>query len=165
MTEPDPSGYWRRLRRQKAEILNVRPEGAGRTGCRACSPGRRRASRIRFFCAGRWSFTPSGRGPGPIQGVHPWGPSPFALLTRLASTQAPGIGLLILIYEERQSHVGELREETGLQISLHVERETTKLLREVHVKPGHEELQEMARRFDAQRLHSATDESLQRAED
>src|SRR5690606_23965165 len=99
---------------------------------------------------------------------------PFSLLTGLASAQALFIGLLILMYEERSAEVEEVRAETELQVSLHAERETTKLLRmmaEVHRALGirseeHDaELAEMEQPLDPERLRETTEDELEREEE
>ncbi len=62
----------------------------------------------------------------------PWDPYPFTFLATLASAEAPFITLLILMNQSRNRRIAELREETDLQISLHVEREVTMALRLLH---------------------------------
>jgi uncharacterized membrane protein len=51
------------------------------------------------------------------------------MLGGLASMQALFIGLLILMYAQHESHIAEGREEVDLQVALHSERETSKVLR------------------------------------
>lgn len=59
----------------------------------------------------------------------PWDPPPFPLLATIASVEAPFIALLILMRQEYDRRIAELREETALQVDLHVEREATAQLR------------------------------------
>jgi uncharacterized membrane protein len=71
----------------------------------------------------------------------PWDPYPFTFLATLASVEAPFITLLVLMHQQRESHIAELREETHLQVSLHLERELTmalRLLRETQRAAGTE---------------------------
>lgn len=60
---------------------------------------------------------------------QPWDPYPFTFLATIASAEAPFITLLILMNQARNRRIAELREETNLQISLHIEREVTMALR------------------------------------
>jgi uncharacterized membrane protein len=59
----------------------------------------------------------------------PWDPYPFTFLATIASVEAPFIALLVLMRQQRDSHIEELREEIDLQVSLHLERQSTVLLR------------------------------------
>lgn len=62
-------------------------------------------------------------------GIQPWDPPPFTLLATIASVEAPLLALLILMRQQSDARIAELREETALQISLHSERQTTTLIR------------------------------------
>ena len=75
---------------------------------------------------------------------EPWGPYPFIFLATIASAEAPFIALLVLMHQQRNQRLSELREETPLQVSLHMEREVSWVL---HLLP--ERLQE---ELDARRL-------------
>lgn len=164
-------GYWRRLRRQKEEILNVRADAAERqTPLERGLAGTARVLANPFFFAAELLFhlawvLLNTVAPEPLR----WDSYPFPLLAGIASVQALFIGLLILMYEERNEQVGEIREETDLQVSLHTERETTKLLRmmrEVHEALGIQgreqdgELQEMSQPLDPQRLREVMETRL-----
>ena len=59
----------------------------------------------------------------------PWDPPPFALLAMIASVEAPFVALLILMRQEHDRRIAELREETSLQVAFHTEREATVQLR------------------------------------
>jgi uncharacterized membrane protein len=65
----------------------------------------------------------------PVVPWEPWDPYPFMFLATVASAEAPFLALLILMHQQRQEHVDELRGELSLQVSLQVERETTTILR------------------------------------
>ena len=58
---------------------------------------------------------------------QPW--DPFTFLATIASLEAPFIALMVLMHQQRDQRISELREETHLQVSLHVEREITMALR------------------------------------
>lgn len=59
----------------------------------------------------------------------PFDPPPFTLLATIASAEAPFIALLILMRQEHDRQIAELREETSLQVAFHAEREATAQLR------------------------------------
>lgn len=65
----------------------------------------------------------------PLMPWRPWDPYPFTFLATLASIEGPFFSLLVLMAQQRQSRVNELREEVSLQVSLHAERKTTMALR------------------------------------
>ncbi|MDQ5922873.1 MAG: hypothetical protein QG644_581, partial [Patescibacteria group bacterium] len=56
-------------------------------------------------------------------------PFPFNLLTMIVSLEAIILSVFVLISQNRSSKVGELREETHLQLNLISEREVTKLIK------------------------------------
>lgn len=68
----------------------------------------------------------------PLMPWEPWDPYPFMFLATVASAEAPFLALLILLHQQRQMHIDELRDELSLQVSLQVERESTMLLRMLH---------------------------------
>ena len=77
----------------------------------------------------------------------PWDPPPFALLATIASVEAPFIALLILMRQEHDRRIAELREETALQVDLHTEREASaqlRLLVAIAERLGIERLDEIA---------------------
>ena len=182
MSEQSPTGprfwssYWNRLRQQKEQVLNVRASIAQRrTGFQRIQVAAGKlVTRPLFFVAELvfhlgWLALNGWLLPRGLR----WDPYPFSLLTGLASTQGLFIGLLILMYEEQGSRVEEVREETGLQVSLHTEREATKLLRmvaEIHEalaipsREFDEELREMAQPLDPERLKDTTEKEIERAE-
>jgi uncharacterized membrane protein len=59
----------------------------------------------------------------------PWDPYPFVFLATVTSAEAPFMGLLVLMYQQRNQRIAELREETHLQVSLHAERQLSMVLR------------------------------------
>lgn len=169
--------YWSGIRSQKNEILNVRADAARRRGLleQLIARAGHFLARPGFFAAELifhtgWILANT----GVIPGVVPWDPFPFSFLTGLASAQALIIGLLILMYEERSARIAEIRDETALQVALHAERETTKLIRlvlEVQAALGvrttepDEEIAEMAEPLDPGRLRHTTEEVLREADD
>ncbi|HEX2253929.1 MAG TPA: DUF1003 domain-containing protein [Thermoanaerobaculia bacterium] len=156
--------YWDSIGRSKQEILNVhrrvaREQGAlqrviGQTGRVLASPG--------FFVAvfllhAGWVVVnlPA------VSPFPPFDPPPYMLLATIASVEAPFLALLILMRQQRDRKIDELRSETALQVSLHAERETSALVGlvselcrrlevETDLDPGH--LQAMREPLDARHL-------------
>lgn len=56
-------------------------------------------------------------------------PFPFGLLTMIVSLEAIFLAIIVLISQNREARIGELREEVELQISTLSEGETTKLIK------------------------------------
>lgn len=64
-----------------------------------------------------------------IEFLSPFDPFPFNLLTTFVSLEAIILAIFVLISQNRNSKVDDLREETHLQINLIAEREITKLMK------------------------------------
>jgi len=63
-----------------------------------------------------------------IPGIGPFDPFPFGLLTMIVSLEAIFLSVFVLISQNRNSRIDELREEVDLQMDIITERELTKLL-------------------------------------
>jgi uncharacterized membrane protein len=61
-------------------------------------------------------------------GVKPFDPFPFVLLTTFVSLEAIILAIFVLISQNRQSRITDLREEVDLQINMIAEEEITKLI-------------------------------------
>lgn len=61
-------------------------------------------------------------------GLRPFDPFPFGLLTMVVSLEAIFLSLFVLITQNRESAIAELREEVTLAVELNTEAETTKIL-------------------------------------
>lgn len=66
---------------------------------------------------------------GIIPGVKVFDPYPFGLLTMIVSLEAIVLATFVLIAQNRQDQVDDLREEVDLQVDIITEQEITKLLR------------------------------------
>ncbi|MDP2789352.1 MAG: DUF1003 domain-containing protein [bacterium] len=64
-----------------------------------------------------------------IKVIPPFDPYPFNLLTTFVSLEAIILAIFVLISQNRNSKVDDLREETNLQINLIEEKEMTKLMK------------------------------------
>lgn len=65
---------------------------------------------------------------GIIPGVRAFDPFPFGLLTMVVSLEAIFLAIIVLISQNREARIAELREEIELQISTISEGEVTKLI-------------------------------------
>lgn len=65
---------------------------------------------------------------GLVPGVEPFDPFPFGLLTMIVSLEAIGLAIIVLISQNREAKISELREEIDLQINTVADAELTKIL-------------------------------------
>jgi uncharacterized membrane protein len=75
-----------------------------------------------------------------LLGLRRFDPFPFGLLTMIVSLEAIFLSIFVLMAQQRESAIAELREELGLQVSLRVEQEVTKTLQLVaglYTRMGH----------------------------
>ena len=75
-----------------------------------------------FFTA--WMFWNTGF----IPGLTPIDPFPFGLLTMVVSLEAIFLAIIVLISQNREAHIAELREEVELYINTYAENEITKVM-------------------------------------
>jgi uncharacterized membrane protein len=61
-------------------------------------------------------------------GIVPFDPFPFGLLTMIVSLEAIILAIIVLISQNRAARIGDLREETDLQINTMTEEEVTKII-------------------------------------
>lgn len=64
-----------------------------------------------------------------IPGAEAFDPFPFGLLTMVVSLEAIFLAIIVLISQNREARVNELREEFDLQINTVAEEEVTKMLK------------------------------------
>jgi uncharacterized membrane protein len=65
---------------------------------------------------------------GLIPGLVPFDPFPFGLLTMIVSLEAIFLSIFVLVSQNRQSKIDDLREEIDLQVNLIAEEEITKVI-------------------------------------
>lgn len=65
---------------------------------------------------------------GLIPGIEPFDPFPFGLLTMIVSLEAIALAIIVLISQNREARVSELREEVELQINTIADSELTKII-------------------------------------
>jgi uncharacterized membrane protein len=91
-----------------------------------------------------------------VLGLVPFDPFPFGLLTMIVSLEAIFLSIFVLMAQQRESAIAELREEMSLQVGLRLEEEMTKTLQLVaglYTRLGHKlgedpELHEMLQPLD-----------------
>ncbi len=65
---------------------------------------------------------------GLVPGIEPFDPFPFGLLTMIVSLEAIFLAIIVLISQNREARIAELREEIELQVGVIAEGEITKLI-------------------------------------
>jgi uncharacterized membrane protein len=122
------------------------------------------AGNIGFFSL--WMLWNAGYIPGPT----PVDPAPFSLLTMLVSLEAIFLAIVVLISQNREARIAELREEMELYINTYAEHEITKIMYLLTVlleKQGVDlstdtDLQEMLKEIDRDAVESELEKQLLR---
>ncbi|HEX2189376.1 MAG TPA: DUF1003 domain-containing protein [Longimicrobiaceae bacterium] len=104
-------------------------------------------------------------------GLVPFDPFPFGLLTMVVSLEAIFLSIFVLITQNRESAIAELREEVTLAVELSVEAETTKILQlllGLYSRMGfaigeEEELRRLLEPLDKERIERELSEQIQQA--
>ncbi len=65
---------------------------------------------------------------GKIPGIEPFDPYPFGFLTMVVSLEAIFLAIIVLVSQNREARVAELRDEIELQVGTISEGEVTKLI-------------------------------------
>lgn len=105
---------------------------------------------------------------GVVAGVEPFDPYPFVMLTTLVSLEAIALSILVLMSQNREARVADIREEVDFQVNSIAEKEITKVLELVTkiaqkqgVKiNGDEELLRMLKPVDTNRLEKNIEEQI-----
>jgi uncharacterized membrane protein len=63
-----------------------------------------------------------------VPGIKAFDPYPFGLLTMAVSLEAIILSIVVLISQNRASHIADVREETDLQLDVITEKEITKIM-------------------------------------
>jgi uncharacterized membrane protein len=104
-------------------------------------------------------------------GIRAVDPPPFGLMTTIVSLEAIFLSIFVLMAQQRESAIAELREELGLQVNLRVEQEVTKTLQLVaglYTRLGHRvsddpELHHMLQPLDVRALERDLLEQIEAA--
>ncbi len=105
---------------------------------------------------------------GHFPAIDIFDPFPFGLLTMIVSLEAIGLAIIVLISQNREARVNELREEIELQLSTIAEGELTKLINLTALLLEKEgvnisndpELQKMLRPIDSAELERRLEQEL-----
>jgi len=76
---------------------------------------------------------------GWIPGVHPFDPYPFPLLLMIATFSAMLLAIVVLINQNQQGRMADIRQQIDFEVNVRAENEITKILimlDELHVKLG-----------------------------
>lgn len=65
---------------------------------------------------------------GRVPGIEPFDPFPFGLLTTIVSLEAIFLAIIVLISQNREAKIADLREEVDLQINVMAEEEVSKIV-------------------------------------
>lgn len=107
---------------------------------------------------------------GAVQGITPFDPFPFGLLTMVVSLEAIFLAVFILVSQNRQSYIASLREEVHMRVNLIAEEETTKVLevltfmmKNMKMDKNDPELKAMLEKLDTYNLERSIIEQIERA--
>ena len=108
---------------------------------------------------------------GALPIVEPFDPFPFGLLTMVVSLEAIFLSIFVLMTQNRESRIAEVREELSLQVILRMEAEVTKTLQLVaglFTRLGHKvgedpELLEMLEPLDSEELEKDLMQQIEEA--
>jgi len=99
--------------------------------------------------------------------IKPFDPYPFGFLTMVVSLEAIFLAIIVLISQNREARIGELREEIELQVSTIAEGELTKLINlmvalmeKEGVKIDDPELRKMLKPVDQPKLEKQLESEL-----
>ncbi len=106
-----------------------------------------------------------------IPGLVPIDPPPFSLLTLVVSLEAIFLAIVVLISQNREAHIADVREEMELYINTYAEQEITKvmylltiLLEKQGVDLSKEpDIQDMLQQIDREALESELERQLMRS--
>ncbi|MEK7602172.1 MAG: DUF1003 domain-containing protein [Patescibacteria group bacterium] len=119
---------------------------------------------INAFFFGGWILWNTGN----IPGLTPIDPFPFGLLTMVVSLEAIFLAIIVLISQNREARIAELREEVELYINTYAENEITKaiyLMTLILKKDGidiskDEDLKEMLENIDSEVIEQELEKQL-----
>jgi len=104
-----------------------------------------------------------------IPGIEPFDPYPFGLLTMIVSLEAIMLAIFVLISQNRQAKVAELREEVDLQVTSIAETEVSKaiamlqvLLEKNGVKMDDPEIAEMTMPIRSAEIEHSLEKQLEK---
>lgn len=105
-----------------------------------------------------------------IPWVTPFDPYPFGFLTMIVSLEAIFLSIFVLISQNRQARIADLREEIDFQINLIAEKEITKLIQMQAIQMKHqgikiegdEELEQMMQNINTAHIQNQLEKEEQK---
>lgn len=105
---------------------------------------------------------------GVWKGIEPFDPFPFGLLTMIVSLEAIFLSIFVLISQNREAKVADLREEIDLQINMIAEQEVTKVMKILTLLAKKQninlsedsELKEMLEPLDTQKIEAKLEQEI-----
>lgn len=103
-----------------------------------------------------------------VPGIKPFDPFPFGLLTMIVSLEAIFLAIIVLISQNREEKITDLREEISLQIGIYSERELSKvlelmmlLLKKNNIDVSRDkQIQRMLKPFDMNRVEKVLEDQV-----
>lgn len=103
----------------------------------------------------------------PWLGFTPFDPYPFGLLTMIVSLEAIFLSIVVLVSQNRQSKISDIRQRVEFEVDVRAEEETTKILKMLHELHTHlgiktkagKELKQMERRTDLEKIQRSIEEA------
>lgn len=105
---------------------------------------------------------------GIIPDIEPFDPFPFILLTMIVSLEAIFLSIFVLMSQNRESRISDLREEIDLQVNMIAEQEITKIIHLIaylmkHLNVPYEkdpELRRMMKPLDTEEIRQELERQL-----
>jgi uncharacterized membrane protein len=105
---------------------------------------------------------------GWISGIHPFDPYPFPLLLMISAFSAMLLAIVVLINQNQQGKMADIRQRIDFEINVRAEHEITKILGmlgELHVKAGivkaDKELDEMMEKTDIAEIQEDIEQGIE----
>lgn len=109
---------------------------------------------------------------GWIPGVHPFDPYPFPLLLMLAAFSAMLLAIIVLINQNRQGEMADVRQRIDLEVNVRAENEITKILKmldELHASLGmvksDRELDRMKEKIDIAEIKEDIEQGIEKEDE
>lgn len=102
----------------------------------------------------------------PQFGFVPFDPFPFGLLTMAVSLEAIFLSIIVLISQNRQSRIADIRQRVNFEVDVRAEEEVTKVLKmlsdiqeHLGIKKKDAELTRMEKRMDIEKIQKKVEEN------
>jgi uncharacterized membrane protein len=106
---------------------------------------------------------------GGIPGLHPFDPYPFSLLPMIASLSAMLLAIVVLINQNEQGKMADIRQRIDFEVNVRAENEITKILKMLDAFNGRlgiikadEELDKMKEKIDIAEIKEDIEQGIER---